>query len=341
MKRVAGVLVLGLLVLSVLGAASSFVAADVTGTDIHVVVNTDKSLYMRGEEVEITLQISGGGAGPDGMWTYDYSYYVYPVGGNPPLHLLNRVKSPTPYIEVTHTYSLSGFEPGPYIVYGKAMQLWVTYPGFETSDTDEKLIEVYQPTDVQVTVTTDKTVYAPGETVVMTLEIAGGGAGADGMWTYDYSYYVYPPGEQPDPHLLNRVKSPDPYMKVVHTYPLTGFELGVYLAEAHAAQLWLTYPGFETSDTDTKEILVSPTAPLEEDIAALDAADFDNPNNQETLLNKVEAATNMIGLNNYKGAIKKMENDIIPHIDKWVTNGDAKDALIADANAIVAYLGSL
>ena len=69
-------------------------------------------------------------------------------------------------------------------------------------------------------------------------------------------------------------------------------------------------------------------------IAAKPASDFDNPNQQKALVNKLEAVERMIEVGNYRGAALKMIRDVVPHIKDWL-NTDIQTFLMQEDIPII------
>ena len=78
-------------------------------------------------------------------------------------------------------------------------------------------------------------------------------------------------------------------------------------------------------------------------IDALPDEAFTNKNHDKALINKLNALQNMIDAENYQGAIDKINNDIIPKVDDWMTEEYAEEEaeIIQMLLDLVDYLETL
>ena len=80
---------------------------------------------------------------------------------------------------------------------------------------------------------------------------------------------------------------------------------------------------------------------LRDAIDDLDDEDFTKPkaweDQQEALLDKVDAVCGQFGDGAYRGAMTKLQRDIAKRIEKWIVT-DAQDALLDKVNAEIAIL---
>ena len=115
----------------------------------------------------------------------------------------------------------------------------------------------------------------------------------------------------------------------------------IYLGIALSMVLGLTLvaaPAISTVNAATSAVGIGAydaVTKLQNQISALPASAFTNPNHKGTLLNKIEAVINQVENGAYNGAINKLDNDIKDKIEKWVV-ASQQATLLASADVAIA-----